>query len=515
MPRRYTRRGPKPTIKYLENDVIHSKEKEVNKTAPDIEVEGEEPDLNEQVRSPPKKRRKIQIENENKVKEDNTENGIRFKIVHSSPKKTSPPVKDLIDIHIDISPIKNPKEKPDDSPAEIVIEVEDDEVDDAQERHDVTDQVNGNISASKSKCENCQYHDNKNTELKNHREEVHCAEFYNEVKKEKHIKKHKKTVHWDDQEPSEKRCQVSGEHQQFRKECEQCKYQVNKDPQLKIHKKEGHCDNCYVQVNEKNNLNMHEETVHGAPKLKVIEKWIWTETRVPNVEEVKKIVSYVFAIGVKSVFSKHTYRFRDKIHLQGDKGPIGLQLTCAIARLIMIWFDMLFLEKLAMMGIIIMMYLRYVDDANMVTKALPRNIDYDENEEKLVNIEEEKDVPADQHTMDILKKIANGVIPMIKWEFDCPSKNEDEGLPVLDLKLFKNPDKEDKENKIIHKFYQKDIANKDVVTAKSAMPTNVKLAILTEEGLQRLKNTSKSIQKREQKKVIQELNMKRKIMNSY
>ena len=52
---------------------------------------------------------------------------------------------------------------------------------------------------------------------------------------------------------------------------------------------------------------------------------------------------------------------------------------------------------------------------------------------------------------------------MIKWEFDRPSRNKNAGLPVLDLKMF--------------------MSNKDLVTEKSAMPLNFKVAILSEEGL--------------------------------
>ena len=51
-----------------------------------------------------------------------------------------------------------------------------------------------------------------------------------------------------------------------------------------------------------------------------------------------------------------------------------------------------------------------------------------------------QDGPTDKHTFEVLKDIANDVIPMLQWEIDYPSNNKDSKLPVLDLKIAKNDD---------------------------------------------------------------------------
>ena len=47
------------------------------------------------------------------------------------------------------------------------------------------------------------------------------------------------------------------------------------------------------------------------------------------------------------VMSNHVYKVGDTIHLQTDGGPMGLKLTGAIARVVMMLFDKIYLEKVA------------------------------------------------------------------------------------------------------------------------------------------------------------------------
>ena len=60
-------------------------------------------------------------------------------------------------------------------------------------------------------------------------------------------------------------------------------------------------------------------------------------------------------------------------------------------------------------------------------------------------------------------------------------------LPILDLRVF--IDHEDTENKIEHKFYKKEVANPELIKADAANPREQKIAMLTEEGMRRLRNT--------------------------
>ena len=68
---------------------------------------------------------------------------------------------------------------------------------------------------------------------------------------------------------------------------------------------------------------------------------------------------------------------------------------------------------------------------------------------------------------------------MITWEEDYPTKYVDNKLPVLDVKMYVDVD--DDEEPIKYEFYQKDVANKKLVSALSAMPRAMKFSTLVEE----------------------------------
>ena len=69
-----------------------------------------------------------------------------------------------------------------------------------------------------------------------------------------------------------------------------------------------------------------------------IEKWVWKNEKEPTADETKKMLGYVIAEGVKTVFSTHVYEFRNHIYRQKNKGPIGLKASGSVSRLIMIWW---------------------------------------------------------------------------------------------------------------------------------------------------------------------------------
>ena len=63
----------------------------------------------------------------------------------------------------------------------------------------------------------------------------------------------------------------------------------------------------------------------------------------PNVKLTKRekrmMVATVMNIAVLVLFQTHVYEFVGKFFLQKKGGPIGLRPTCAIARIVMLWWD--------------------------------------------------------------------------------------------------------------------------------------------------------------------------------
>ena len=78
---------------------------------------------------------------------------------------------------------------------------------------------------------------------------------------------------------------------------------------------------------------------------------------------------------------------------------------------------------------------------------------------EMEKIEEEKrqilQREEDERLADILKDIANSIMPCIQMEADWPSKNNDRRLPILDMKVWN-----DENGKIMYTHYEKPMASK-------------------------------------------------------
>ena len=101
-------------------------------------------------------------------------------------------------------------------------------------------------------------------------------------------------------------------------------------------------------------------TVVDSSQGKKVTKDKWIRSQHPTEEQSAKTMAQMVADAVEVAMSNHMYRFDGKVYLQTDSGPIGDELSQAVARLIMIWWDRTFLEKCSRLGLDIMMYMRYV-----------------------------------------------------------------------------------------------------------------------------------------------------------
>ena len=66
-----------------------------------------------------------------------------------------------------------------------------------------------------------------------------------------------------------------------------------------------------------------------------------------------KIISYMLAEGIGTVFETHFYSFKAKFFQQMDKVPIGVKAVGAIASLVLLWWDDKFLQLVTTPGLVI------------------------------------------------------------------------------------------------------------------------------------------------------------------
>ena len=228
------------------------------------------------------------------------------------------------------------------------------------------------------------------------------------------------------------------------------------------------------EISDKGLSDVTPSCVKKAPRLNVNclqnnedddSKWL-RASRLPDENEKKKILGLVLATLVDFVMSNHVYKVGDNIHLQTDGGPMGLKLTGAIARVVMILFDKIYLEKVEQNGMKMLLYERYVGDSNQIAKKVNEN-------------------DSDEETCAKLKDIANECLDNIIMEDDLPSRHPDSRLPILDMKVWL-----DTSGNAVYTHYEKPTASTQIISIRSAHSGSCKRAVHVNELVRRMSNVS-------------------------
>ena len=156
-------------------------------------------------------------------------------------------------------------------------------------------------------------------------------------------------------------------------------------------------------------------------------------------------------------------------------------------------FDRKFKALLETLNIEIDLYKRYVDDLTKALAPLAPGVRFVEEDMKMVRMPELEESDSeecdDKRTFEELRKIANTIYQCVQFTTDTPSSHEEEMCPVLDLQVAIGVD-----GLICYKFFSKPCASKFVIPEKSAHSKQMKMAVLVEEGLRRMRNCSRGME---------------------
>ena len=207
--------------------------------------------------------------------------------------------------------------------------------------------------------------------------------------------------------------------------------------------------------------------------------------RHPDARAKKEMLAVALSVAVKLIMKNHVYSFDGKMRKQSKGGPIGLDLTGDLAQIFMMWWDREFLRRLERQGIRVLLYKRYVDDIIIVFKAPDKRTKFvKEGQQKgrLVVSTEYSEKASDAHAMELLRLLGNDIHPSIQLECEYPSMHGDNKLPLLDVKMWVTT-LEGKGTQLMHEYYQKKVASRSVVHARSSLPWSTKRTVLTQEVL--------------------------------
>ena len=96
-------------------------------------------------------------------------------------------------------------------------------------------------------------------------------------------------------------------------------------------------------------------------------------------------------------------------------------------------------------------------------------------------IQEDEGVPADKRSMTLLQEIGSHIHPSIRLTIDYPSRNGDGKVPMLNVKMWFAST--NGQRRILYEHYEKEIATKAVINARSAIPNQTKRTVMSQEML--------------------------------
>ena len=163
--------------------------------------------------------------------------------------------------------------------------------------------------------------------------------------------------------------------------------------------------------------------------------------REPTLIEKQRMFAVGICIGIKVVMENHIYRFGGELRKQLEGGPIGVELTGALADLFMLYWDRKFLTKLQEINIHVKGYKRFKDDTNIMFEPIDRKLKYisgcliqKSNEE----MDKESKLETDDISINVIKQVADSLEDMVNTEIDFPSnsKNKEKKMAILDIKVW-------------------------------------------------------------------------------
>ena len=217
-------------------------------------------------------------------------------------------------------------------------------------------------------------------------------------------------------------------------------------------------------------------------------KWVtpdieWTEM------EKRLMVAEMTRVGVIVMMNTHLFRWNGKLYLQKKGGPIGLRATCAVARVVMLFWDDKLAEVMKFNNIKLDDGMRYMDDVRLVLDALHEGWRYMDGGLYFSEGWRMEDLATEesgtQRTARILKDMMNDIMKFLNLTVEICDDFGDYKLPTLDLEIWIQAGKQ-----IIYEYFEKPMNTNLVLEKTSALSENTRVSSLSQEVVRVLLNCS-------------------------
>ena len=222
-----------------------------------------------------------------------------------------------------------------------------------------------------------------------------------------------------------------------------------------------------------------------GPEVHDQEQWKFPDVIITE-DERREIIATVVSIAVKELFSNHLYTFGNKIYRQSKGGAIGLDATCAIARVMMNVWDKLWEGRLLDLNLKQEVYTRYMDDGRSLLHPVRPGWRICEDGRLKFKKEWEREdgkITPTERTKQVLEGSMKGVMEGINLTMETKDDFDGEWLPTLDICLAI-----DGGNRLKFNFYEKPTCSNLTLQKSTAMEQNTLVGILANEVMRRMLN---------------------------
>ena len=246
------------------------------------------------------------------------------------------------------------------------------------------------------------------------------------------------------------------------------------------------------------------KAITGGPAVRQQDRaWMQPE-RIPERAEKMKMIGSMMSVAIKLVMKNHFYSFDNVTRRQEKGGAIGNKLTERLGKILMKRHCRYYVRELARLGLETELLKCYVDDTTDACVAIDPGVRFENGElvKKEELVEEDMHVAEDERTLNVLSAVANSIFPCVQFTVEYPSKNENGKVPILDLEVAV------KDNQLTYEHYEKPCAAKMVIPFSSAHSRKMKMAVLVEEGVRRLRNTARGLDEEKRRSVMEKWSKK-------
>ena len=231
----------------------------------------------------------------------------------------------------------------------------------------------------------------------------------------------------------------------------------------------------------------------NKPKTKMKIPWIFRDNEPTHPDTIRMIVGRVLEVNLIKIFGNFCYSFGGKIYHQQNGGPTGTKAATTAAKVSM---EEILEEvendgdkkesdssaKTPQIGEKV-----YVDDVRTLWFIFRPGTRY-ENGEFIIKkdpetLKEDENITLGELTRREVLKCMNSKSESVKFTAEKPSDFGDHQVPTLDFKI--GVDSEN--NEFTLRFFEKPMASKHVLPAKSAMDTQTRNQIMSEDVVRKLR----------------------------